>query len=75
MQIKKSNRILIIIIVAIVILFGIALGSLFASFKNTDIKQAINDLEFALPTNIYDRNGELIAQLSIEQREIIPLKD
>jgi len=74
-QIKKSNRILIIIIIAIVILFGIALGSLFASFRNTDIKQAINDLEFALPTNIYDRNGELIAQLSIEQREIIPLKD
>ncbi len=75
MQKKVIGKILLITLILIAILFGIALGSLFASFQTIDIKKMVEDYELSIPTNIYDRNGELIAQLSLEQREIVPLKD
>ncbi|MFN3410876.1 MAG: penicillin-binding protein 1A [Exilispira sp.] len=75
MQKQIVRKILFISLIAITILFGIALGSLFASFQTIDIRQMVEDFELSVPTNIYDRNQELIAQLSVEQREIIPLKD
>ncbi len=74
-QKQVIKRILFIALIAITILFGVALGSLFASFQTVDIRKMVDDFELSIPTNIYDRNGELIAQLSLEQREIIPLKD
>lgn len=74
-QKEHIKKILFIIIIAITVLFGVALGSLFASFQTTDIRKMVDDFELSVPTNIYDKDGELIAQLSLEQREIIPLKD
>lgn len=75
MQKTVVKKILLILVISITVLFGIALGSLFASFQTVDIREMVDDFELSIPTNIYDRNGELIAQLSLEQREIIPLKD
>ncbi len=69
------KKILLILLIAITVLFGISLGTLFASFQTTDVRKMVDDFELSIPTNIFDRNGELIAQLSMEQREIIPLKD
>lgn len=74
-QKQVVKKIVFILIISITVLFGISLGLLFASFQTTDIRKMVDDFELSVPTNIYDRNGELIAQLSLEQREIIPLKD
>ncbi|MEM4396968.1 MAG: PBP1A family penicillin-binding protein [Candidatus Woesearchaeota archaeon] len=75
MQKQVVKKILFIALISITILFGVSLGLLFASFQTTDVRKMIEDYELSIPTNIYDRNDELIAQLSTEQREIIPLKD
>jgi penicillin-binding protein 1A len=69
------NHILLIIFLILVILFGVACGALYASFTRIDIEQEIRNKELSIPTNIYDRNGKLIAQIYVEHRELIPLRD
>lgn len=64
-----------LIFIILLILAGISIGAIFASFTRIDIEKAIKNKELSIPTNIFDRNGKLIAQIYVEHREIIPLKD
>ncbi len=74
---KKRLRIEIILAVCIIlaVLIGVILGRTLSEIRNIDIRADLQNYEPALPTQILDRNGNLITELfSDEKREIVPVE-
>ena len=70
------SRIFIIIAVIVAVTVGLLLGFAFSAAKNVDIRRDLADYQPALPSQILDRNGELITELfSDEKREIVPIDE
>ena len=58
------------------IFIGISLGAALAAMKNVDIRRDFESYEPALPTQVLDRNGNLITEIFAEEkRTIIPLNE
>ena len=73
---KKRRRIEIILALCIIlsVIIGVVLGRTLSEIRNTDIRADLQNYEPALPTQILDRNGDLITELfSDEKREIVPV--
>jgi penicillin-binding protein 1A len=75
---SKKRRFQAQIILVITILFslsiGFSLGLAISGTHNTDIKAHLTSLDSALPTQVLDRNGELITEIfSDEKRDIVPV--
>ncbi len=74
---KKRRRIELILALCIVlsVVIGVVLGKTLSEIKNIDIRADLQNYEPALPTQILDRNGDLITELfSDEKREIVPIE-
>ncbi len=55
---------------------GTGLGFFLSTSVNTDIRSDLSTYKPALPTQILDRNGELITEIfSDEKRDIVPIRD
>ncbi|MDC7125905.1 MAG: PBP1A family penicillin-binding protein [Spirochaetales bacterium] len=75
---KKLQKIKIILILCIIlaVALGVILGKTLSAIRNIDIRADLQDYEPALPTQILDRNGNLITELfSDEKREIVPVEE
>jgi penicillin-binding protein 1A len=75
---KKRRRIEIILAVCIIlaVFIGVVLGKTLSEIRNIDIRSDLQNYEPALPTQILDRNGNLITELfSDEKREIVPVDE
>ncbi|MBI9105370.1 MAG: PBP1A family penicillin-binding protein [Spirochaetales bacterium] len=75
---KKRRRIEIILAVCIIlaVFIGVVLGRTLSEIRNVDIRADLQNYEPALPTQILDRNGNLITELfSDEKREIVPVEE
>ena len=73
---KKRRRIEIILALCIIlsVIIGVVLGRTLSEIQNIDIRADLQSYEPALPTQILDRNGNLITELfSDEKREIVPV--
>ncbi len=58
------------------LVIGVGLGYFLSTSVNTDIRADLSDYKPALPTQILDRNGELITEIfSDEKRDIVPIQD
>ena len=75
---KKRRRIEIILAVCVIlsVIIGVVLGKTTSEIRNIDIRADLQNYEPALPTQILDRNGNLITELfSDEKREIVPVNE
>ena len=75
---KKRRRIEIILALCIIlsVIIGVVLGRTLSEIRNIDIRADLQNYEPALPTQILDRNGNLITELfSDEKREIVPVEE
>jgi len=75
---KKRRRIETILAVCIIlaVIIGVILGRTLSEIRNVDIRADLQNYEPALPTQILDRNGNLITELfSDEKREIVPVEE
>ncbi len=75
---KKRRRIETILAVCIIlsVIIGVIIGKVLSEIKNVDIRADLQSYEPALPTQILDRNGNLITELfSDEKREIVPVDE
>lgn len=55
---------------------GIGIGFFLSTSKNTNVRDDLSDYKPALPTQVLDRNGELITEIfSNEKRDIVPIQD
>ena len=75
---KKRRRIEVILAVCIIlaVIIGVVLGRTLSEIRNIDIRADLQNYEPALPTQILDRNGNLITELfSDEKREIVPVDE
>lgn len=68
------------IIVALSILFTLGVGILggytIATLRNPEIREDLKEYEPAIPTQIYDRDGELITEIfSDVKRDIVPIQE
>lgn len=71
-MIKKSTNVLVNITIACAVIFGCALGLGLAETFNTVNSEQFEAFDQALPTKVYDVNGELITEFSSdEKREMI----
>ena len=58
------------------LVIGSGLGYFLSTSVNTDIREDLSSYKPALPTQILDRNGELITEIfSDEKRDIVPIRD
>ncbi len=58
------------------LLIGSGLGFFLSTSVSTDIREDLSTYKPALPTQILDRNGELITEIfSDEKRDIVPIRD
>ncbi|MBQ0162752.1 MAG: PBP1A family penicillin-binding protein [Treponema sp.] len=75
-MIKKSTNVLINITITFAVIFGCLLGLGLAETFNTRSIEQFDAFSQALPTKIYDVNGELITEFaSDEKREIISISE
>ena len=75
---KKNNNLFKRIILTIIALIGLVIISgmgLFLFYASSTPDITIQDLEGAIQTTIYDKDGDLITELGGENREIITEKD
>ncbi|MDC7226687.1 MAG: PBP1A family penicillin-binding protein [Spirochaetales bacterium] len=75
---KKRRRIEIILALCIIlsVIIGVVLGRTLSEIRNMDIRADLQNYEPALPSQILDRNGNLITELfSDEKREIVPVDE
>lgn len=75
---KKRRKIEIVLAVCIIlsVIIGVILGKTLSEIRNIDIRADLQNYEPALPTQILDRNGNLITELfSDEKREIVPVDE
>ncbi|MBI9104756.1 MAG: PBP1A family penicillin-binding protein [Spirochaetales bacterium] len=78
MALNKKRRIISEVLIGLAIftaiVLGITLGLGFATMRNLDIRRDFEEYEPALPTQILDRNGNLITEIfADEKRDIVPL--
>lgn len=53
------------------LVIGVGLGYFLSTSVNTDIRADLSDYKPALPTQILDRNGELITEIFSDEKEIL----
>ena len=80
MALNRKKRIITDILIGFAVLtalvIGISLGAALAAMNNIDIRRDFEEYEPALPTQILDRNGNLITEIFAEEkREIVPLNE
>ncbi len=73
---RRTIEVVLAVCVILAVLLGVVLGKTLSTIKNTDIRADLQNYEPALPTQILDRNGDLITELfSDEKREIVPVEE
>ncbi len=75
-----KRRILAVIIIALTfissIVFGLGIGFFLSGSHNIDVRGDLSSYTPALPTQLLDRNGELITEIfSDEKRDIVPIDE
>jgi len=75
-----KRKILTVIIAALIlissIVFGLGIGFFLSASHNIDVRGDLSSYIPALPTQILDRNGELITEIfSDEKRDIVPIDE
>ncbi len=74
-SIEKIERIALITLVIISMVGGIMFGYVTAQIKNFSGIHNLRQFQPSLPTKLYDVNGELIAELFQEKRDLVSFKD
>jgi len=73
---KIYAEIILVFTVLITLGIGIAGGYTIARLRDSEVREDLKEYQPALPTQIFDRNGELITEIfSDEKRDIVPVKE
>lgn len=73
-QFARTGRFRQVVAVSLTIFFGWFIGLLLAFYLDLPPLSELENYRPSLASKIYDVNGDLIAQLFIEQRSLVPLK-
>ena len=73
--IDKVEKGFLISLVVISLVGGVVFGYVTAQIKNFSGIQNLKQFQVSLPTKLYDVNGELIAELFREKRELVAYED
>ena len=72
---RVTAEIILIITILLSLCIGAATGIVLAELRNSDVRRDIKEYEPAIPTQILDRDGELIAEIFSEvKRDIVPIQ-
>ena len=76
----RKKKVILRLSISLAVITAVAMGSFigfaFAFMKNVDIQKDFQEYQPALPTQIFDQNGELITEIfSDEKREIVRLNE
>ncbi|MGC9312420.1 MAG: transglycosylase domain-containing protein, partial [Sediminispirochaetaceae bacterium] len=73
---KIYAEIILVSTILFTLIIGIAAGYTIAKLRDPVIRQDLKEYKPALPTQIYDRDGELITEIfSDEKRDIVPVRE
>ncbi|MDY7028207.1 MAG: PBP1A family penicillin-binding protein, partial [Spirochaetota bacterium] len=73
---KIYAEIILVSTILFTLIIGIAAGYAIAKLRDPVIRQDLKEYKPALPTQIYDRDGELITEIfSDEKRDIVPVRE
>ncbi len=73
---KIYAEIILVSTILLTLIIGITAGYSIAKLRNPMIRQDLKEYKPALPTQIYDRDGELITEIfSDEKRDIVPVRE